>query len=206
VPDPISLLEQDHRAVEKLFQRFEKTGDVDIARRICQELRRHNAIEEELVYPLLEEKIDNDLGRQARNEHRTSKQLVTRIERLRVADGGLRELMAELKAVVLDHVAEEESTVFPKMQANLERELAALGDEVARRRMDTMSNLETTLKQLRTGLNRLSRVQRRAISEDLEGMTKAELQAYAEEVEIDVDQYRQTKDEMIQAIRAEIGA
>lgn len=38
-------------------------------------------------------------------------------------------------------------------------------------------------------------------------MTKAELQAYADEADIaDVDQYRQTKDEMIAAIRAELGA
>lgn len=38
-------------------------------------------------------------------------------------------------------------------------------------------------------------------------MTKAELRAYADEAEIaDVDHERQTKDEMIQTIRAEIGS
>ena len=63
MPDPIALLERDHRAVEKLFERFEKTGDVDIARRICQELRLHAAVEEELVYPLLEAKVDDNLAR-----------------------------------------------------------------------------------------------------------------------------------------------
>ena len=205
VSDPIALLEQDHRMVAKLFDRFEKTGDVDIARRLCQELRLHNAIEEDLVYPLLGAKVDDHLARMSRDDHRASKDLVTRIERLRVVVGGLRELMAELKAVVLEHVAEEENTVFPKMRANVEAELTALGDEIARRRQHTLSAVEATLKQLRTGVNRLSRVQRQAISEDLESMTKAELQAYADEVEIaDVDQYRQTKDEMIQTIRAEL--
>ena len=207
MPDPIALLEQDHRVVEKLFDRFEKTGDVDIARRICQELRQHTTIEEELVYPLLEAKVDDHLARTSRHDHRQSKDLVSRIERLRVVDGdGLRQLMAELKTVVLDHVAEEESTVFPKLRANVERELALLGDEIAHRREHTLSGLEAKLKELRTGVNRLSRVQRRAISEDLESMTKAELQAYADEAEIaDVDHDRQTKDEMIQTIRAEIG-
>ena len=205
MPDPIALLEQDHRRVEKLFDRFEKSGDADIARRLCAELRLHNSIEEELVYPLLEAKVDDHLARLSGHDHRAAKDLVSRIERRRVVDGGLRELMAELKAVVLEHVAEEESTVFPKMRANVEAELTALGDEVARRRQQTLSSLETTLKQLRTGVNRLSRVQRQAISEDLESMTKAELQAYADEVELaDVDQYHQTKDEMIQAIRTEL--
>lgn len=207
MPDPIALLERDHRAVEKLFERFEKTGDLDIARRICQELRLHANVEEELVYPLLEAKVDDKLARHSKNDHRAAKALVDRIERLRVVDGGLRELMAQLKDVVLEHVVEEESTVFPKMEANVGQQLTALGEEIARRREGTLSGLEAELKKLRTGVNRLSRVQRRAISEDLEGMTKAELQAYADEAEIaDVDQYRQTKDEMIGTIRAELNA
>lgn len=207
MPDPIALLERDHRAVEKLFERFENTGDIDVARRICQELRSHAKVEEELVYPLLEAKVDDELARHSKDDHRTARALVDRIERLRVVDGGLRELMAQLKQVVLDHVADEESTVFPKMEANVGQQLATLGDDIARRREGTLSALEAELKKLRTGVNRLSRVQRRAISEDLEGMTKSELQAYADDAEIaDVDQYRQTKDEMIATIRAELGA
>lgn len=207
MPDPIALLERDHRAVEKLFERFEKTGDVDVARRICQELRLHAAVEEELVYPLLEAKVDDKLARQSKRDHRAARTLVGRIERLRVVDGGLRELMTELKHVVLEHAFEEESTVFPKMQVNVAQQLDGLGDDIARRREGTLSALEAELKKLRTGVNRLSRVQRRMISEDLEAMTKSELQRYADEVEIaEVDQNRQTKDEMIATIRAELSA
>lgn len=204
MPDPVALLEQDHRALEKLFDRFEKTGDADIALRICQELRVHAALEEELVYPLVE-RVDEDLARRAKSDHRTSRHLVDRIERFRIADGGLRDLMAELKKVVLEHVSEEESTILPRLQAVLK--VDEIADELARRREGTLSELEAELRKLRSGVNRLSRVQRRAIIEDLETMTKAELQVYADEAEIaDVDQYRQTKDEMIGAIRAELGA
>jgi len=159
------------------------------------------------VYPLLEQRVDDELARQAKRDHRQAKDLITRIERLRIADGGLRNLMADLKDVVLEHVAEEEGTVLPKLQANLGPELAALGDELARRRAGSLSDIEAAVRKLKNGVNRLSRLQRRAISEDLETMTKAELQAYADEAEIaDVDQYHQTKDEMIGAIRAELGA
>jgi len=207
VADAIALLEQDHRAVEKLFDRFEKTGDAEIARRICQELRLHSTIEEDLVYPVLEQ-LDSGLARQSRNEHRETKQLVDRIERLRVADGGLRALVEQLKMAVLEHVAEEESIVLPKMQANLDDDrLEALGDELARRRGGTLSDLEAEIKKLRTGVNRLSRVSRQTLSEELESMTKAELQAYAIDADIaDVDQDRQTKEEMINTIRAELGS
>ena len=208
MPDPIALLEQDHRAVQQLFERFDKTGGADLARRICQELRLHAALEEDLVYPLLEQRVDDELARQAKRDHRSAKDLITRIERLRIADGGLRDLMADLKDVVFEHVAEEEGTVLPKLQANLlGSELTALGDEIARRREGSLSEIEAAVRKLKNGVNRLSRLQRRAITEDLETMTKAELQAYADEAEIaDVDQNRQTKDEMIGAIRAELGA
>jgi hemerythrin superfamily protein len=207
VPDPISVLERDHRAVEKLFERFEKTGDADIARRICQELRLHSALEEELVYPLLEDEVDRGLARSSKDDHRATKQLVDRIERLRISDGGLRDLVAELKKVVLEHVEEEENTVFPVMETRGGPELVALGDELIRRREPTLSDLEAEVRNLRNGVNRLSRVQRRAISADLDSMTKAELQAYADEADIaEVDQDRQTKDEMLETIRAELGA
>ena len=207
MPDPIALLARDHRAVQQLFERFDKTGDADLARRICQELRLHAALEEDLVYPLLEQRVDDKLARQAKRDHRQAKDLITRIERLRIADGGLRDLMADLKNVVLEHVAEEEGTVLPKLQANLGSELTALGDELARRREGSLSEIEAAVRKLKNGVNRLSRLQRHAISEDLETMTKAELQAYADEAQIaDVDQDRQTKDEMIGAIRAELGA
>jgi len=207
VSDAVSVLERDHRAVEKLFDRFEKTGDADIARRICQELRLHASLEEKLIYPLLEDNVDRDLAKLSRDDHRATKQLVDRIERLRISDGGLRDLMADLKKVVLEHVEEEENTVFPKMQTCAGHQLDALGPEVTRRREPTLSDLEAELKKLRTGVNRLSRLQRRAISADLDAMTKAELQAYADEADIaDVDQDRQTKDEMLETIRAELGA
>ena len=167
MPDPIALLEQDHRAVQQLFERFDKTGDAELARRICQELRLHAALEEDLVYPLLEQRVDDELARQAKRDHRSAKDLITRIERLRIADGGLRDLMADLKNVVLEHVAEEEGTVLPKLQANLGSELAALGDELARRREGSLSDIESAVRKLKNGVNRLSRLQRRAITEDL---------------------------------------
>src|SRR6266568_1523746 len=53
----ISLLKNDHKAVENLFQRFEKLGPravktkQDVVERIVRELSIHAAIEEMLFYP-----------------------------------------------------------------------------------------------------------------------------------------------------------
>lgn len=198
----IDLLKQDHRSVEKLFDRFEKTGDAELALRICQELRIHADLEEQLVYPLLQQGLDTDLAGQSRDDHRKMKHLVQRIERWRVADGSLRYLVTELKEVVLEHVEEEEGDVFPRIERENPGQLDRLGRELACRRPVSVSALEADISKLKGGVNRLSRQQRQALVEDLEAITKAQLQAYAAEAGVaDIDENRQTKDEMVQAIK-----
>jgi hypothetical protein len=65
-----------------------------------------------------------------------------------------------------------------------------------------ISDVEATIRDLKSSVNRLSRRKIQAVVDELESMTKAELQAYAEETDIaDVDESRQTKEEMIQTIR-----
>ena len=55
--DATKLLEQDHREVEDLFEKFEKLTDrakvskKKIADDICNELTVHTQIEEEIFYP-----------------------------------------------------------------------------------------------------------------------------------------------------------
>ena len=62
--DALTLLSDDHRTVEDLFEQFEKESGDDkkekIARRICTELKVHAMIEEEIFYPALRGKIDDD--------------------------------------------------------------------------------------------------------------------------------------------------
>ena len=56
-PDAIRVLTDDHRQVEALFARFEKTGDgahkrrQDLVQRITEALSVHASIEEEIFYP-----------------------------------------------------------------------------------------------------------------------------------------------------------
>ena len=63
--DAIALLKADHREVEELFAKFESaSGDGkkrQIAEQICTELKIHTSIEEEIFYPALEGKIEEDL-------------------------------------------------------------------------------------------------------------------------------------------------
>ncbi|MDQ3977971.1 MAG: hemerythrin domain-containing protein [Actinomycetota bacterium] len=61
--DAITLLKQDHKTVEGLFKKFEKTGPKahktrrDLAEKIIKELSVHAAIEEQVFYPAIREAV-----------------------------------------------------------------------------------------------------------------------------------------------------
>ena len=111
--DAIALLKADHRTVEELFAKFENaSGDgrkQAIAEQICNELKIHTMIEEEIFYPALEGKIEEDVLAEAYVEHDGAKVLVNDI-----MAGGPVEQYYEAKVTVLQeeiehHVKEEEA-------------------------------------------------------------------------------------------------
>lgn len=110
--DAIALLKADHRKVEQLFAAFESaTGDgrkEKLAREICTELKIHTMLEEEIYYPALRGKIEDDLLDEAYVEHDGAKVLINDIEA-----GGPDDDFYEAKVKVLSeeiehHVKEEE--------------------------------------------------------------------------------------------------
>ena len=111
--DAIALLKADHRTVEELFAKFENaSGDgrkQAIAEQICNELKIHTMIEEEIFYPALEGKIEEDVLAEAHVEHDGAKVLVNDI-----MAGGPDDQYYEAKVTVLQeeiehHVKEEEA-------------------------------------------------------------------------------------------------
>jgi len=110
--DAIALLKADHRMVAEMFAEFETTNSAArkwaIAQQICDELKIHATIEEEIFYPACEGKIDDDLYREAFVEHDGAKVLVNDI----VASGGEGEFFAAKVTVLAEeiehHVKEEE--------------------------------------------------------------------------------------------------
>lgn len=110
--DATHILANDHRKVERLFADFASASGSDqksrIAKKICDELKIHTIIEEEIFYPALEGKIDEDLLKEAYVEHDGAKALVNEI-----AEGSPDEEFFEARVTVLKeqiehHVKEEE--------------------------------------------------------------------------------------------------
>ena len=147
--DAIRLLTDDHRAVEKLFDAFEKAKKDDLAakatlvRRACEELTVHAMIEEELLYPAAQEALDEDDRpdvEEAYVEHFLVKVLIDKFTTLRAGEAGFDATFKVLSEMVRDHVEEEESDLFPKLRksgANLE----ALGKKMMQRKEELESKL-----------------------------------------------------------------
>jgi len=141
--DAITLLREDHRAVEKLFKDFEEAkGDgrkEKLARQICMELTIHTELEEKIFYPACEGKVEEDLLKESFVEHDAAKLLIAEIE----AGNGETDEYFDSKVKVLSeeiehHVEEEEkpnSGVFAQARKS-DMDLKTLGEEMAARKRE----------------------------------------------------------------------
>jgi len=128
------LLMQDHREVEQLFDQFAASGDRAVAIQICDELSIHATIEEEMIYPLLRAKVAADVADEARDEHTEASKVIARIYAMDPDDGNLKAEIEELRQIIDHHVQEEESQIFPQMEAILPDTVPLLGNELADRK------------------------------------------------------------------------
>jgi len=145
--DALNLLKQDHRAVEKLFQNWERAGDATeqhhICQQVCTELGIHSEIEEQCFYPGvrsmagLEDKVDESL-----REHVQVKQLCGQIAAMSAGDGQLQSRMTELKQAVEHHVKEEEQQMFPQVRETCDQQwLLGLGHAMEQQKVQLQGTI-----------------------------------------------------------------
>lgn len=133
--DAIEVLEADHREVEALFERVQASsaGQDDAVADIVRELSIHDAIERELLYPVVRDRIPSDgegMAWHSLDEHEETAELLSQIES--TDDAPQRDmLLRRLTTSVNDHVTEEENEIFPKLrQAMSQEELVELGSKL----------------------------------------------------------------------------
>ena len=147
--DAIALLKADHREVEELFAKFENaSGDgkkQQIAERICTELKIHSMIEEEIFYPALQGKIEQDLLDEAYVEHDGAKVLINDIMAGGADDEFYDAKVAVLQEEIEHHVKEEEAPsegMFAQAR-DAEVDLVMLRDQMAARKEELMALAES---------------------------------------------------------------
>ena len=111
--DAIALLKADHRQVEKWFAEFQKARmparKAKLAEQICDALKVHTAIEEEIFYPaFLAATQDEDKHHEAEVEHEGAKKLIQTIEEMEPDDDYFSARVKVLAEMIKHHVKEEE--------------------------------------------------------------------------------------------------
>lgn len=139
--DPIKLLMKQHREVEALFKKIEKTEKVDerkeLMAQIKQKLELHTTIEEDVLYPAIRE-LDTEKAEEMVNEafeeHHVVKLVLAELPKVDPEDERFEAKMTVLKELVEHHVEEEEQDnggLF-KLAKKLGKErLEELGDRMA---------------------------------------------------------------------------
>jgi hemerythrin superfamily protein len=146
--DAIAMLTADHKRVKTLFSKFDKLKEEAtdeeksaIVEQICNEMKIHAELEEEIFYPAVREAIDDsDLMDEAIVEHAGAKELIAQLEEASPEDDLYDAKVTVLGEQIDHHVKEEEGDMFPKARkAKVDTE--ALGEEMLKRRMALMQEM-----------------------------------------------------------------
>jgi hemerythrin superfamily protein len=142
--DAIALLKADHRKVEDLFEQFEKASgkarQQKLAEQICNELKIHTMIEEEIFYPAFRGKIEDDTLDEAYVEHDGAKVLVNDIMAGSPEDDFWEAKVTVLSEEIKHHVKEEEAAkegMFAQCRKT-DVDLVALRDQMMARKEELM--------------------------------------------------------------------
>ena len=155
--DAFELLKADHQKVKGLFKQFmqlkknEGSGaeKTEVVNEICEELKIHTQIEEELFYPAVREAISTDEGGEgealmdeALVEHAGAKDLIAQLEEMDRDDELYDAKVTVLSEQVDHHVKEEEGEMFPKAKrAKLDTQ--SLGAQMAARKLELKSMMSS---------------------------------------------------------------
>ena len=146
--DAIALLKADHRQVEEWFGEFEDAKDgerkQELATQICNALKVHATIEEEIFYPaFLAATGETDIHHEAEVEHNGAKKLIAEIEESSPDDEYFDAKVSVLSEMIKHHVKEEEKSdgMFGEARDS-DMDLDALGEQLQARKAELEGDLD----------------------------------------------------------------
>jgi hypothetical protein len=139
-PSITNMIRLDHTHVLTAFHQYEigssprlKKGLVD---NVCLAIEIHAQLEEEIFYPALRAVSDNEILRKSAPEHDEMRGLISRLRNMPVSDPAFDDTFFELMRHVMHHVADEETQLLPAAERLIPDQLADLGAQMTRRRLE----------------------------------------------------------------------
>ena len=135
-----SLLEDQHRKVEALFEKLETGGnDAAVLEQLANSLAAHMAIEQDIFYPAIKS-VDADVVNESYEEHALAELELKRLLATDPEDEAFQARVTTLKELIEHHVEEEEEELFPAVEKALSADtLEKLGKVMARRFDEVLS-------------------------------------------------------------------
>jgi iron-sulfur cluster repair protein YtfE (RIC family) len=144
--DAIKMLKNDHHKVKDLIREYADAGDdafrakQQIADQIFAELEVHTTLEEEIFYPAVKAKTDDE-GKghvaEGMEEHHVVKILIAELKTLTPEDEAFAAKFKVLSENVEHHIKEEEDELLPDAKKKLGHDgIEVLGDQMDARRQE----------------------------------------------------------------------
>jgi len=138
--DAIELLTSDHREVEQFFRQYEAAANDEgvathAAHEIIKGLSVHAAVEEQILYPMMRKADPQQSGLvdHSLEEHQEVKELLAKVDGRPANDPEVRQIFAQLKESVEEHVKEEEGKLFPALRSHIKPDqLMEAGETMAK--------------------------------------------------------------------------
>jgi hemerythrin superfamily protein len=142
----ITLIKNDHRKVEALIARHQRTRDADARSTLFAEIKRnldlHAQVEEEVFYPAVAKARTSaePVVEEAYDEHQELKALLTTLAALPVRSERYKTNFQKMKSALAHHIEEEETRILPRARRDLSTtRLEALGREMQRRKESALT-------------------------------------------------------------------
>jgi len=147
------ILKEDHAKVKEIFEEYEDLGSRAHAGKmhrfmeLKRELTIHAQIEEEIFYPAIRERGEEDehareLVTEAIEEHAVVKTLLEELSSLTPRDEEFDAKMKVLQDNVLHHAEDEEKEMFPLFEELEAQEQEIVSERLRQRRLDLAGEYE----------------------------------------------------------------
>ncbi len=118
--DAITMLKQQHREVDELFDRIQRSDEeerITLLGRLSERLTIHATLEERHFYPFARRMGIQDMVDHSMQEHAEVKQLIATILQMKRHDPLITHNVRRLMEAVQGHVNEEENMLFQRLMS-----------------------------------------------------------------------------------------
>ena len=164
-PSITTMIRMDHSHALAVFHRYRPDAPPGKKRALvmnaCLAIQVHAQLEEEIFYPALRTVLSGDeVLQKSEPEHAQMRSLMGELRELcsrdSIEETSLDEKFFELMRLVIHHVADEETRLLPAAERLLRDQLASLGMQMTKRRLELMKPhaaefAETTVRSFPAG-------------------------------------------------------